>query len=122
LGQILIGDKKALKALISVLDSSDPSKYISEIKEIIGYDLFYTFDALIGTPDYKSEMLLGEEGLPLTTVDLIEIGLFVIDGKNVALAPEIKKVVVAKKLKFERLLERLQAKADRQSKNKILGE
>lgn len=105
-----------------MLDSSDPSKYISEIKEIIGYDLFYTFDALIGTPDYKSEMLLGEEGLPLTTVDLIEIGLFVIDGKNVALAPEIKKVVVAKKLKFERLLERLQAKADRQSKNKILGE
>jgi hypothetical protein len=108
-----------LKLLICRVDSSNPNSYISRIEEIIGYDLFYTFSALIGFANYRSEMLLGETGLPLTTIRLIEIGLFVISDNYIELAPEVKVVVIAKKLKYERRLESLQARVDAQQSKEL---
>lgn len=104
-----------LKSMIDNLDSANPEEYFKNVKSLIGESLFYTFDALVGTPHYKSEMCLGVEGLPDTSAQLVEIGLFEINGKFVELSPVVKQVAIAKKNLLDELLLKLKIKTGQPS-------
>lgn len=110
---ILGGQEKTLSDLKSMVDnlaSTNPYEYFKNVKSIIGEPLFYTLDALVGTPNYRSEMCLGVEGLPDTSAQLVGIGLFEINGKFVELSPAVKQVAIAKKNLLDELLLKLEIK------------
>lgn len=70
--------------------------------------LRYVLRAMHMTPNGRSEMLKGIAGLPRTSKQMVELGVFYIDGNFVCLHRDIFSALEAKDAKRDALIKRLQ--------------
>jgi hypothetical protein len=99
--------KMTSKEKLLALEPNSPSHFGYMGKKILGETLGSSFSYLVTSPKLKDEMLLGIEGLPEHSAKLVEMGIYVINGKYVELCEELKKVVRRSSKNEEIMLKRL---------------